>query len=164
LLNNQVYGMTGGQLSPLMGWGDRATTAPYGQVEQPFDLCTLAQAAGATFVARGTAADIRALEDLIKQGIQHSGFSFIEAVVPCPMEYGKRNVPGGVLAMLDDERARSIPVAQAAGLPPEELGGKLVTGVLHQASGKPEFQRSYQTIIERAQAEAKEQAAREEAQ
>ena len=164
LLNNQVYGMTGGQLSPLMGWGDRATTAPYGQVEQPFDLCRLAQAAGATFVARGTAADIRALEDLIKQGIQHSGFSFIEAVVPCPMEYGKRNVPGGVLAMLDDERARSIPVAQAAGLPPEELGGKLVTGVLHQASGKPEFQRSYQTIIERAQAEAKEQAAREEAQ
>ena len=55
LFNNQVYGMTGGQLSPTMELGDRATTAPYGQVEPPFDLCRLAEAAGASFVARGTA-------------------------------------------------------------------------------------------------------------
>ena len=73
LLNNQVYGMTGGQLSPLMDWGDRATTAPYGQVEQPFDLCRLTQAAGATFVARGIAADIRPLEDMIKQAVEAHG-------------------------------------------------------------------------------------------
>jgi 2-oxoglutarate/2-oxoacid ferredoxin oxidoreductase subunit beta len=158
LFNNQVYGMTGGQASPLADWGDRATTAPYGQVEEPFDLCRLAQAAGATFVARGTAAEIEPLQDMIKQGMQHAGFSFIEAVVPCPTEYGKRNMPGGVLAMLDDERKRSLPVAQAARMEPEELGGRIVTGILHHDTGRPEFQRSYAGIIERALAEAAEEA------
>jgi 2-oxoglutarate ferredoxin oxidoreductase subunit beta len=154
LFNNQVYGMTGGQLSPMMDWGDRATTAPYGQVELPFDLCRLAEAAGATFVARGTAADIRPVERMIKEGIEHRGFSFIEAVVPCPMEYGKRNMPGGVLAMLDDEKARSISQAEAARLAPDQLEGKIVTGVLHRDPDRPEFQRSYATIVARAQAEA----------
>jgi 2-oxoglutarate ferredoxin oxidoreductase subunit beta len=158
LFNNQVYGMTGGQISPMADWGDRATTAPYGQVEEPFDLCRLTQAAGATFVARGIAADIRPMQDMIRQGIEHRGFSFIEAVVPCPMEYGKRNVTGGVLAMLDEEMACAVPVAEAAGLSCEQLAGKLVTGILHHETGRPEFQRSYAAVIERAQAEAAEQA------
>ena len=157
LFNNQVYGMTGGQLSPTMAWGDRATTAPYGQVEQPFDLCRLAEAAGATFVARGTAADIKPMEGFIKQGIQHPGFAFIEAVVPCPMEYGMRNVSGGVLAMLDDEKACSVSVDEAARLSYGELEGKIVTGVLHRDPHKPEFQRSYAAVIARAEAEAAEQ-------
>jgi 2-oxoglutarate ferredoxin oxidoreductase subunit beta len=157
LFNNQVYGMTGGQLSPTMAWGDRATTAPYGQVEQPFDLCRLAEAAGATFVARGTAADIKPMEGFIKQGIQHPGFAFIEAVVPCPMEYGMRNVSGGVLAMLDDEKACSVSVDEAARLSSEQLEGKIVTGVLHRDSHKPEFQRSYAAVIARVEAEATEQ-------
>ena len=157
LFNNQVYGMTGGQLSPTMAWGDRATTAPYGQVEQPFDLCRLAEAAGATFVARGTAADIKPMEGFIRQGIQHPGFAFIEAVVPCPMEYGMRNVSGGVLAMLDDEKACSVSVDEAARLSSGELEGKIVTGVLHRDPHKPEFQRSYAAVIARAEAEAAEQ-------
>jgi 2-oxoglutarate ferredoxin oxidoreductase subunit beta len=157
LFNNQVYGMTGGQLSPTMAWGDRATTAPYGQVEQPFDLCRLAEAAGATFVARGTAADIKPMEGFIKQGIQHPGFAFIEAVVPCPMEYGMRNVSGGVLAMLDDEKACSVSVDEAARLSSEELEGKIVTGVLHHDPDRPEFQRSYAAVIARAEADAAEQ-------
>jgi 2-oxoglutarate ferredoxin oxidoreductase subunit beta len=157
LFNNQVYGMTGGQLSPTMAWGDRATTAPYGQVEQPFDLCRLAEAAGATFVARGTAADIKPMEGFIRQGIQHPGFAFIEAVVPCPMEYGMRNVSGGVLAMLDDEKACSVSVDEAARLSSEELAGKIVTGVLHQDPDRPEFQRSYAAVVARAEAEAAEQ-------
>ena len=164
LMNNLVYGMTGGQLSPTMGLGDRATTAPYGHIEQPFDLCRLVQAAGATFVARGTAADIRPLEELIKQAIQHPGFAFVEAVVPCPMEYGKRNAPGGSIAMLDDEKARSISTTDAARLPQEELEGKIITGVLHRESGRPEFQRSYASIIDQAQAEAEEEARKEEAE
>ncbi|MCH7599213.1 MAG: hypothetical protein IH973_05595, partial [Myxococcales bacterium] len=53
---------------------------PYGTIEPAFDLCRLAEAAGASFVARGTAANVRPLERLIKQGIQHKGFSFIEAL------------------------------------------------------------------------------------
>ena len=158
LFNNQVYGMTGGQLSPTMELGDRAATAPYGQIEPPFDLCRLAEAAGASFVARGTAADIRPMEKLIKQGIQHPGFAFIEAVVPCPTEYGKRNAPGKVLDMLDEEKACSISQAKAASLSPQELRGRIVTGVLHRDTDAPEFRRAYAATAARAQAEAAEQA------
>jgi len=163
LMNNQVYGMTGGQVSPTMELGDRATTAPYGQIEPAFDLCKLVEAAGATFVARGTVAEVRTLQGLIKEGVQHPGFAFIEAVLPCPMEYGKRNAPAGVCGMLDEELARSLPVAEAARLAPEELEGKIVTGVLRRETGRPEFLRSYAAIVDRAQAEAREQIGREEA-
>jgi 2-oxoglutarate ferredoxin oxidoreductase subunit beta len=162
LFNNQIYGMTGGQLSPTMELGDNASTAPYGQVEPPFDLCRLAEAAGATFVARGTAAHIRQIEKFIKRGIEHPGFAFIEAVVPCPTEYGRRNAPANVLEMLDDERARSITKAKAAKLPPEELVAKIVTGVLHEDRTMPEFQQAYAASVARAQAEATERASRVE--
>jgi 2-oxoglutarate ferredoxin oxidoreductase subunit beta len=151
LFNNQTYGMTGGQISPTMEPGDIGSTAPYGSPEPPFDLCRLAEAAGASFVARGTAANIRPLERLIKQGIEHHGFSFIEAVVPCPTEYGKRNPPAGAVAMLDDEKARSVSMSRAAKMSPEELKGKIVTGILHEDNEAPEFQASYAAIVKEAQ-------------
>ena len=143
VLNNQVYGMTGGQLSPTMAIGDKATTATHGNVERPFDLCRLVEAAGATFVARGTAANIRQTEMFIKKGIQHSGFSFIEAVVPCPTEYGRRQGMKNVVKMLDDEKARSVTKLKAASMSPDELYNKIVTGILHEEKNVPEFQRTY---------------------
>ena len=153
LFNNQTYGMTGGQTSPTMNIGDHSTTARHGQVEPPFDLCRLTQAAGASFVARGTAGHIRELEKLIKRGMEHKGFSFIEAVVPCPTEYGRRNLSGNVLTMLDDERDRSISKSKADKMAPEELVGKMVTGVLHEDPAAPEFRQAY-TASARAQVEA----------
>ena len=147
LFNNQIYGMTGGQLSPTMEVGDRATTAPHGQVERPFDLCRLAEAAGASFVARGTAGNIRQVEGLIRKGMEHRGFSFIEAVVPCPTEYGRRNGTSNVVKMLESERARSVSKAAAAKLPPEELKGKIVTGVLFEDKEAPEFQTAYAASV-----------------
>jgi 2-oxoglutarate ferredoxin oxidoreductase subunit beta len=153
LFNNQIYGMTGGQLSPTMGIGDRASTARYGQLERPFDLCRLAEAAGATFVARGTAGNVRQMEKLIKRGLEHRGFSFIEAVVPCPTEYGRRNATSKAVEMLKDERDRSVSVAKAAKLSPEELAGKIVAGVLYESKTVPEFQETYAASA-RAQTEA----------
>jgi 2-oxoglutarate ferredoxin oxidoreductase subunit beta len=153
LFNNHVYGMTGGQLSATMPIGDKATTAPFGQIEPPFDLCRLVEGAGATFIARGTAGRVRQLEKLIKQGIEHKGFSFVEAMVPCPTEYGRRNPPGNVLDMLDAQRAASISKAKAEQLPPEELVGKIVTGLLHEDNDKPEFQRAYEELSNHVQAE-----------
>lgn len=152
LFNNQVYGMTGGQLSPTMELGHRASTAPYGQAEPPFDLCKLAIAAGATFVARGTAAEVRPLERLIRQGLEHRGFSFIEAVVPCPTEYGRRNPPANPVEMLERDKARSLSVTEAAALSPAELSGKIVTGVLHHDPTRAEFQSRYAEIVARVQA------------
>ena len=152
LFNNQTYGMTGGQTSPTMNVGDISTTARHGQVEPPFDLCRLTQAAGASFVARGTAGHIRELEKLIKRGIEHKGFSFIEAVVPCPTEYGRRNISGNAIQMLEEERVRSIAKSKADKLPAEELAGKIVTGVLFEDARAPEFQEAYAATA-RVQAE-----------
>jgi 2-oxoglutarate/2-oxoacid ferredoxin oxidoreductase subunit beta len=148
LFNNQIYGMTGGQSSPTMEVGDKSTTAPDGQVERPFDLCALAQAAGSTFVARGTAANIRQMQLLMKKGIQHPGFAFIEAIVPCPTEYGRRQGVKSVVKMLEDERDRSLTRLQAAKLPPAELAGKIVTGILYEDKTVPEFQRTYAASAE----------------
>ena len=116
--------MTGGQMSPTMEIGDKATTAPFGSVERPFDLCRLAEAAGASFVARGTAANIRQIEMFIKRGIEHTGFSFIEAVVPCPTEYGRRNGTTNVVKMLDDEKARSVPSQGRGQAPPKNCAAR----------------------------------------
>jgi 2-oxoglutarate ferredoxin oxidoreductase subunit beta len=143
LFNNQTYGMTGGQTSPTMSIGDVSTTARHGQVEPPFDLCRLTEAAGASFVARGTAGHIRELEKLIKKGLEHKGFSFIEAVVPCPTEYGRRNISGNVLKMLEDERSRSIAKSKADKLSAADLAGKIVTGVLFEDPKALEFQEAY---------------------
>jgi 2-oxoglutarate/2-oxoacid ferredoxin oxidoreductase subunit beta len=143
LFNNQTYGMTGGQTAPTMNVGDRSTTARHGQVEPPFDLCRLAEAAGASFVARGIAANVREIEKLIKRGIEHRGFAFIEAVVPCPTEFGRRNGKANAIDMLEDERARAVAVAKAAKMTPGELKGKIVTGVLHEDASAPEFQQVY---------------------
>jgi len=147
LFNNQTYGMTGGQTSPTMNLGDRSTTARHGQLEPPFDLCRLTQAAGASFVARGTAGHIRQLEKMIKKGIEHTGFSFVEAVVPCPTEYGRRNESGNALAMLDDARARSITKEKADKLPAEELADRIVTGILHEDPEAPEFGQAYEALV-----------------
>ena len=143
LFNNTAYGMTGGQTSPTMKIGDISTTARQGQIEPPFDLCKLTQAAGASFVARGTAAGIRELQKLIKRGVQHKGFSFVEAVVPCPTEFGRRNRMNSAVKMLDDARTRSISKTKADKLSTEELVGKIVTGVLHEDPGALEFQTAY---------------------
>jgi 2-oxoglutarate ferredoxin oxidoreductase subunit beta len=149
LVNNQIYGMTGGQMSPLMEAEDVAATAPYGHAEPHFDLCRLTQAAGASYVARGTAHGVTQLERLIRKGIEHRGFSFIEAVAQCPTEYGKRNPPKGAVAMLEDQRDRSIRVSEARDLPPEELTGKIVTGLLYEDAGAPEFQEGYARLVDR---------------
>lgn len=153
LFNNQVYGMTGGQMSPTMNQGNKATTSPYGHIEPPFDLCRLAESAGASFVARGIAGRIRQMEKLIKDGIEHTGFSFIEAMVPCPTEYGRRNPPGNVVDMLDEQRARSISKAKAEQMSPDELADKIITGVLHRNAKAPEFQKAYSDMAARVQAE-----------
>src|SRR5512137_588836 len=87
VINNGIYGMTGGQYSPLTPYGSRASSAPYGHIEDPFDISALAVAAGATFVARGATCQPRQLAELVAQGIAHKGFSVIEALSQCPVQF-----------------------------------------------------------------------------
>lgn len=104
VFNNNIYGMTSGQYSPLTPHMKLATTAPYGNFDYPFDMVNLAKGAGATFVARGATAQPRLLEKIIGQGLDHKGFSLIEALSQCPTYYGRKNKMGSPVDMLKWQR------------------------------------------------------------
>lgn len=82
-MDNQIYGLTTGQVSPTSFAGMKTKSTPFGSVEGPINPITLALAAGATFIARGFSGDQKHLTDLIKQGLKHKGFSFIDVFSPC---------------------------------------------------------------------------------
>ena len=90
-MNNQIYGMTGGQGSPCTPLGKFSSTTPYGAKETPFDLCELAVAAGANYVARWTSYHVKELREAVISGIQTPGLSFIEVFTQCPTSFGNRN-------------------------------------------------------------------------
>ena len=83
VMNNQIYGLTTGQISPTSSLGMKTKSTPFGSVEMPVNPITAAIMNGATFVARGFSGDIRHLTDLIKKGVQHKGFSLIDVFSPC---------------------------------------------------------------------------------
>jgi len=146
--------MTGGQYSPLTPVNHLATTAPYRTVERPFDIPELAKAAGATFVARGTAFHTPMLVDLITQAIRHDGFALVEAVTQCPVYNGRQNKLGDAANMLRWQKENAVTVESAKKLTPEQLAGKFLIGVLHKADA-PEYTRQYDAILARAQKGAK---------
>jgi 2-oxoglutarate ferredoxin oxidoreductase subunit beta len=82
-MDNQIYGLTTGQVSPTSRLGMKTKSTPFGSVEGPINPIALALAAGATFVARGFTGDQKHLTDLIKLGLEHKGFSFIDIFSPC---------------------------------------------------------------------------------
>lgn len=90
-INNFIYGMTGGQVAPTTPLEARASTAPYGCYEPPFNLPFLAEAAGATYVARWTTYHVVQLTKAFKELLAHRGFGFIEVIAPCPTLYQRRN-------------------------------------------------------------------------
>ncbi|MHB8927470.1 MAG: thiamine pyrophosphate-dependent enzyme [Bacillota bacterium] len=139
MINNAIYGMTGGQAAPTTPSGATTQTTPYGNPEDPFDACKLAEAAGATYVARWTAGHPRQLIKAFKEAIQHPGFAFVEVMTQCPVQAG-RYIKGGLDApeFLADIRKSVVTEAQAATMPPEELAGRTRIGLLHR-SLRPEL-------------------------
>jgi len=150
IMNNYIYGMTGGQFSPATPTGHKASTTPYGNPDPNFDIAKLAIGAGATFVARGTAFHAAQLDKLIVEAIQHKGFSVVEILDDCPTTYGRRNKFKSVIEMMNRLKEISVPVKAAEKMTPEQLQGKVLTGVLYKEE-KPEYCEQYAKVIERAQ-------------
>ncbi len=151
--NNDIYGMTGGQYSPTTPTGDTATTAPYGNIDRPFDIAQLAAGAGATFTARGSAYHVKETTELIRQGIMHKGFSLIDVYSVCPTYYGRKNHKGGAVEMLQWQKENMVPAARYYAMSEEEKKGKLLIGTLTHTDF-PEYTAQYAKLIERAQAQA----------
>jgi 2-oxoglutarate ferredoxin oxidoreductase subunit beta len=145
IVNNSIYGMTGGQYSPTTPLDSRATTAPYGNIEQPLPIGDLAIVAGASYVARSTVYHAVELDRYIEQAIRKNGFSVVEAVSYCHTTFGRLNKLGSAVDMM--RRLKENSVTQAAAEP----GGapRIVRGVLHDVD-KPEYTALYEQLIERA--------------
>jgi 2-oxoglutarate ferredoxin oxidoreductase subunit beta len=152
VINNNIYGMTGGQYSPTTPTGDIATTTRYGNLDPVFDICKLAEGAGATFVARTTAYHAVEAQSIIKQAFEHKGFSIVEVVSACPVIYGRLNKKGSAPEMMRDMKERAIPVAAYNKLPEEEKENKYSRGILVNIK-KPEYTQRYAELIQSLQSE-----------
>ena len=158
VVNNFIYGMTGGQYSPTTPLNSRATTAPYGNIEQPLPMCDLAIAAGASYVARSTVYHSVELDRYIEQAIRKNGFSLVEAVSYCHTTFGRINKLGSAVDMMRRLKDNSVTRSAAEKLAPEERASKIVRGVLCDVD-KPEYTALYQQVIERAKASRQQPAA-----
>jgi len=153
--NNFIYGRTGGQYGPTSPAGSVTTTAPHGLMEPTIDFCKLAEAAGATFVARGTTYHTTQLVDLIGKGILHKGFSVIDVISQCPESYGRLNpqrMGRTGTQMMKWMRENAVSVEKAKKATAEELANKIRIGIFVEKEA-PEFVAEYQKLVKRVQRE-----------
>jgi 2-oxoglutarate ferredoxin oxidoreductase subunit beta len=156
VVNNAIYGMTGGQYSPTTPLGGKATTAPYGNIEPPFPVCDLAIAAGATYVARSTVYHALELDKFLAEAIAKDGFSLVEAVSYCHTTFGRLNKLGTAADMLRGLKDNSIPKSMFDKLTDEEkaANSRIVRGKLKDIE-RPQYTQSYSNLITRVQGGAK---------
>lgn len=129
--NNQIYGMTGGQVASTSPRGSRTATTKHGNPHRPFDLCKLVLAAGAPYVARYAVTQPQALMQGIRRALEVVGFSFLEVLSPCPTQFGRRNRLDSPAAMLQSLMERCVTRAEADQMDEEELDERIVTGEFH---------------------------------
>jgi 2-oxoglutarate ferredoxin oxidoreductase subunit beta len=110
IMNNRIYGMTGGQGSPMTPLGMKSTTAPRGIPDAAFDLVELAKGAGASFVARTTTYHAKELTRMIAKAVRHRGFAVVEVMSQCPIYYGRQNRIGDGVEMMKGFRDGTAPI------------------------------------------------------
>jgi 2-oxoglutarate ferredoxin oxidoreductase subunit beta len=150
VVNNSIYGMTGGQASPTTALGKRSTTTPLGTVDPPFDTCELAAAAGATWVARTTVYHVAQMERYMAQALKHPGFAVLEIMSHCHTYYGRINKEGSHIDMLKQQKERSVLLAPGVDVEKARAEGKdIVTGVFKNDAKRPEWCSSYEEVVMR---------------
>lgn len=147
-VNNFIYGMTGGQVGPTTPTEARASTAPRGNLEHPFNVPYLAAAAGATYVARWTVLHARRVEQSIHKALLRPGFSVVEVISPCPTAYGRANRKAYGRDMMEYYHQNAIIRHDAH---PEEvdidLGGEIICGEFVEIE-RPTFQQRLHKLYE----------------
>jgi 2-oxoglutarate ferredoxin oxidoreductase subunit beta len=145
VMDNEIYGLTKGQVSPTSLSEQKGPSTPAGNLETPINTLAFAVACGASFVARGASFNTKALTELIVQGVEHKGFAFIDALSPCVMfnnhqEEWKEQVtdldPGHDVA----DRVRAFDLA---------LRGGFSLGIIYKEL-RPTLDEKYRQLVERA--------------
>ncbi len=126
--NNQIYGMTGGQTASTTPVGAHTATEPHGAKYRPFDICKLVLAAGAGFAARWSVTQPQQLSKSIEKAIQYEGFSFVEALSPCPTQFGRRNRFDDVAALYDSLAKMCVSEEDAREMTKKQLAHRFVVG------------------------------------
>jgi 2-oxoglutarate ferredoxin oxidoreductase subunit beta len=137
-VNNGLYGMTGGQVAPTTLPFTSTPTTPYGNIEDAFDLCKLAEAAGATYISRWTTAHPIQTIKAIKKGIANKGASFIEILSQCPVHQHQTPVE-----MTKALKEMTVSIHKA------KDSNKIPVGEFHFAP-RPTWTDRYETVIEKA--------------
>jgi len=153
IVNNSIYGMTGGQYSPTTPYGMRSATTVYNNIEQSFKISELAVTAGAGFVGRGTVYHAKLLDSLMETAFLKKGFSVVEVIAHCHTQYGRQNRLGSAVEMMEWQRDHAVTVEKAARMKPEEMQDKILIGVLVDKE-LPVYQDQYDKIRMRAKSEA----------
>jgi len=140
--NNQVYGLTKGQYSPTSERGYISTFSPEGAIEFAINPMALALSAGATFIARASAADPKHMNTVLQAAIDHKGYSIVDCLQPC-VTYNKINT-------YDWYRSRTYKVDEEAGYDKtsrdqayekaKEWGERIPIGILYQDNERPTYE------------------------
>ncbi len=146
MVNNYIYGMTGGQKSPTTPMGARTKTSPFGCIDVPIDGCRMVTALGASYVARWTTAHPVQLAKAIADGISHKGFSFIEVLSQCPVQAGKNVYGEKEPSKIMEGYKKGTYVYKAADAQtlagttlPDLKDGKIPVGLLHYDPNASEY-------------------------
>jgi 2-oxoglutarate ferredoxin oxidoreductase subunit beta len=150
IFNNYIYGMTGGQISPTTPPTMVASTARAGNIETAFDVVKLSEAAGASFVARGTTFHTTQLEEVIEKAIRKKGFSVVDAITQCPPIYGRYNRLGSPSDMMKWQEEHAMELEDAKELTEQEIKERFLTGVFVDED-RPEYCEEYTRLVNRVQ-------------
>ena len=150
IINNMIYGMTGGQYSPMTPTGKYGSTAPYGNIDQNFDISALAACAGASYVARGSIFNASQGMKLMKKALSKKGFAVVEMISDCPISYGKMNQLRTPVKMMDWIKSISVPKKAWEKLSEEEKKDRIPMGEFLDIN-IPEYTENYQEICAVAQ-------------
>ncbi len=149
IVNNQNYGMTGGQYSPTTPQGARATTAPFGHIEPAFDISALTVTAGASFVARSTVYHVTQLDDMLTRAIDHPGFGVVEVLSPCHTNFGRQNKLGSQIDMMKQYKKQAVRMERWQKMTPEQRQDHYPIGVLTERR-EPTYIEKYEMLRQKA--------------
>lgn len=150
IINNMIYGMTGGQYSPMTPTGKFGSTAPYGNIDQNFDISALAASAGASYVARSSIYNVNQGIRFIKKALNKKGFSVVEILSDCPISYGRMNKLRTPVKMMEWIKSISVPKKTWEKLSVEEKKDKIPMGEFLDIC-IPEYTEKYKEICAIAQ-------------
>ena len=152
-MDNHIYGLTKGQLSPTSETEYMTGSSPYGSVETPLNPIALMLTAGATFVAQSYSANVKHLKQVLIDAERHRGFSFVNVISPCNTFNKRQNFAyyKGRVSISENEAKTDRASAMATVLE-NEGSGQEVLGVFYQAH-RPTYDGSLTALARRARAE-----------